>query len=117
MTVSATQGITTVVHPVSHPAAAKAVHAEPLGVPPRADGPYDARSGAAGPHMERDPGGRPQGLASPPAAGHVPDLKARITEVTAAAGATVKEPVHGGGRLVAATAGPEGNLLGLLEDR
>lgn len=38
---------------------------------------------------------------------------------TAAAGATVKEPVRdvGGGRLVATVTDPDGNALGLLQDR
>ena len=41
-----------------------------------------------------------------------------VAEVTAA-GATVKEPAHdvGGGRLVAAVTDPDGNVLGLLQDR
>ena len=46
----------------------------------------------------------------------VSDLAA--AEVTAA-GATVKEPAHdvGGGRLVATVTDPDGNVLGLLQDR
>ena len=48
----------------------------------------------------------------------VPDLEAKLAEVTAA-GATVKEPAHdvGGGRLVATVTDPDGNVLGLLQDR
>ena len=43
---------------------------------------------------------------------------ASLAEVTAA-GATVKEPVRdvGGGRLVATVTDPDGNVLGLLQDR
>ena len=71
---SSTQGIKTVLHPVSDLAAAKAVYTALLGVPPQTDEP---------------------------------------------AGATVKEPAHdvGGGRLVAAVTDPDGNVLGLLQDR
>ena len=49
---------------------------------------------------------------------HVPDLEAKLAEVSAA-GATVKEPAHdvGGGRLVAIVTDPDGNVLGLLQDR
>jgi predicted enzyme related to lactoylglutathione lyase len=49
---------------------------------------------------------------------HVPDIEAKLAEVTAA-GATVKEPVRevGGGRLVATVTDPDGNVLGLLQDR
>jgi predicted enzyme related to lactoylglutathione lyase len=49
---------------------------------------------------------------------HVPDIEAKLAEVTAA-GATVGEPAHdvGGGRLVATVTDPDGNVLGLLQDR
>jgi predicted enzyme related to lactoylglutathione lyase len=49
---------------------------------------------------------------------HVPDIEAKLAEVTAA-GATVKKPAHdvGGGRLVATVTDPDGNVLGLLQDR
>ena len=42
----------------------------------------------------------------------------KLVEVTAA-GATVNEPAHdvGGGRLVATVTDPDGNVLGLLQDR
>ena len=47
----------------------------------------------------------------------MPDLEAKLAEVTAA-GATAKEPAHDvrGGRL-ATTTDPDGNVLGLLQDR
>jgi predicted enzyme related to lactoylglutathione lyase len=49
---------------------------------------------------------------------HVSDIEAKLAEVTAA-GAAVKEPAHdvGGGRLVATVTDPDGNVLGLLQDR
>ena len=42
-----------------------------------------------------------------------------IRTVLTAAGATLKEPARGvgGGRLVATVTDPDGNVLGLLEDR
>jgi hypothetical protein len=50
--------------------------------------------------------------------GPSPDIEAKLAEVNAA-GATVKEPVRdvGGGRLVATIIDPDGNVLGLLQDR
>ena len=56
-------------------------------------------------------------MTSPVAYWHVPDIEAKLAEVTAA-GATVKEPAHdvGGGRLVATVTDPDGNVLGLLQD-
>ena len=118
MTGSTTQGITTVLHPVSDLATAKAVYAALLGVPPQTDESYYVGFEAAGQHIGLVPGGGPQGMTSPVAYRHVPDLEAKLAEVTAA-GAMVKEPPHdvGGGRLVATATDPDGNVLGLLQDR
>jgi predicted enzyme related to lactoylglutathione lyase len=118
MTDSSTQGIKTVLHPVSDLAKAKAVYAALLGVAPSADAPYYVGFEAAGQHIGLVPNGGPQGMTSPVAYWHVPDIEAKLAEVTAA-GATVKDPVRdvGGGRLVATVTDPDGNVLGLLQDR
>ena len=117
MTGSPTEGIKTVLHPVSDLAAAKAVYTALLGVPPQSDAPYYVGYEAAGQQIGLVPGGGPQGMSAPVSYWHVPDIKAKLAEVTAA-GATVKEPAHdvGGGRLVATFADPDGNVLGLLQD-
>jgi predicted enzyme related to lactoylglutathione lyase len=116
MSGSSTEGIKTVLHPVSDLAAAKAVYAALLGVPPQADESYYVGFEAAGQHIGLVPGGG-QGMTSPVAFWHVADIEAKLAEVTAA-GATVKEPAHdvGGGRLVATVTDPDGNVLGLLQD-
>ena len=118
MTGSSTQGIKTVLHPVSDLATAKAVYAALLGVQPSADAPYYVGFEAAGQHIGLVPGGGPQGMTSPVAYWHVPDIEAKLAEVTAA-GATLKESPRdvGGGRLVATFADPDGNVLGLIQDR
>jgi hypothetical protein len=74
VTGSSTQGIKTVLHPVSDVATAKEMYAALLGVPPQTDESYYVG---------------------------------------------VKEPAHdvGGGRLVATVTDPDGNILGLLQDR
>jgi hypothetical protein len=51
MTGSCTQGIKTVLHPVSDLATAKAVSAALLGVPPQTDGSYYVGFEAAGQHI------------------------------------------------------------------
>jgi predicted enzyme related to lactoylglutathione lyase len=118
MTGSSTQGIKTVLHPVSDLAAAKSVYAALLGVAPQTDGPYYVGFQAEGQQIGLVPSGGPQGMTSPVAYWHVPDIEAKLVEVTAA-GATVNEPVRdvGGGRLVATVADADGNILGLLQDR
>jgi predicted enzyme related to lactoylglutathione lyase len=118
MTAMKTQGIKTVLHPVSDLAKAKAVYTVLLGVPPQTDGPYYVGFETEGQHIGLVPGGGPQGMGSPVAYWHVPDIETKLAEVTAA-GATVKEPGRdvGGGRLVATVTDPDGNVLGLLQDR
>ena len=118
MTATSTLGIKTVLHPVTDLAAATSMYAALLGVAPKTEGPYYVGFDAAGQHIGLVPGGGPQGLTSPVAYWHVQDLEAKLAQVTAA-GATVQEPVRdvGGGRLVATVTDPDGNVLGLLQDR
>src|SRR5260370_23109531 len=117
MSDSATEGIKTVLHPVSDLQKAKAVYTALLGVPPSADSSYYVGFDTAGQHIGLVPSGGSQGMTSPVAYWHVPDIEAKLAEVTAA-GATVKEPPRnvGGGRLVATVPDPDGNVLGLLQD-
>ncbi len=117
MTGSPTKGIKTVLHPVSDLEAAKAVYTALLGVEPQHDAPYYVGYEAAGQHIGLVPGGAQQGMTSPVTYWHVPDIEAKLAEVTAA-GATVKEPARdvGFGRLVATVTDPDGNVLGLLQD-
>jgi predicted enzyme related to lactoylglutathione lyase len=118
MTSSSTQGIKTVLHPVSDMAKAKAVYAALLGVQPQTDSAYYVGFEAAGQQIGLVPSGGPQSMTSPVAYWHVADIEAKLAEVTAA-GATVKEFPHdvGGGRLVAAVTDPDGNVLGLIQDQ
>jgi predicted enzyme related to lactoylglutathione lyase len=118
MTESSTQGIKIVLHPVSDVAAAKAVYTALLGVPPVADSSYYVGFEADGQHIGLVPGGGPQGMTSPVAYWEVPDIEAKLAEVTAS-GAQVQESPRdvGGGRLVATFTDPDGNVLGLVQDR
>jgi predicted enzyme related to lactoylglutathione lyase len=118
MTGSSPQGIKTVLHPVSDLAKAKEVYTALLGVEPQADAPYYVGYDVAGQHIGLVPGGASQGMTGPVAYWHVPDIEAKLAEVTAAGG-TVKDPARdvGGGRLVATFTDPDGNVLGLLQDR
>jgi predicted enzyme related to lactoylglutathione lyase len=109
--------IGTVLHPVTDMAAATAVYTALLGSPPQHQADYYVGFDAAGQHIGLVPSGGPQGMTSPVAYWHVPDIEAKLVEVTAA-GASVKEPPRdvGGGRLVATVTDPDGNVLGLLQD-
>ncbi len=118
MTASSTQGIRTVLHPVSDLTPAKAMYAALLGIAPQADSEYYVGFDVEGQHIGLVPGGGPQGMTSPVAHWHVTDIEAKLAEVTAA-GATVKDAPRdvGGGRLVATFTDPDGNVLGLIQDR
>jgi predicted enzyme related to lactoylglutathione lyase len=118
MSDSSTQGIKVVLHPVSDLAKAKAVYIALLGMQPQSDSPYYVGFEAAGQQIGLVPGGGPQGMTSPVAYWSVPDIEAKLAEVTAV-GATVKEAPHdvGGGRLVASFTDLDGNVLGLMQDQ
>jgi predicted enzyme related to lactoylglutathione lyase len=118
MSDSSTQGIKTVLHPVSDLATAKAVYTALLGIPPQTDSSFYVGFDTAGQHIGLVPRGGPQSPTSPVAYWHVSDIEAKLAEVTAA-GATVKDPARnvGGGRLVATVTDPDGNVLGLLQDQ
>ena len=118
MTGSSTDGIKTVLHPVSDLATAKTVYEALLGVSPQTDSPYYVGFDVAGQHIGLVPGGGPQGMTSPVAYWHVADIEAKLAEL-GAAGASVKEAAHdvGGGRVVATVTDADGNVLGLLQDR
>jgi len=77
MTGSATEGIKTVLHPVSDLARAKAVYTALLGVPPQNDESYYVGFEAAGQHIGLVPGGGRQGMTGPVAYWHVPDIPCR----------------------------------------
>jgi predicted enzyme related to lactoylglutathione lyase len=111
-----TQGIKTVLHPVSDLAKAKAVYAALLGVEPQADSAYYVGFEAEGQQIGLVPAG-PQSPASPVAYWHVPDIEAKLAEVIAAGAAVKESPKNvGGGRLVATFTDLDGNVLGLIQD-
>ncbi|MFB9237985.1 VOC family protein [Plantactinospora siamensis] len=118
MTDPSTEGVRTLLHPVSDLAAAKAVYTALLGAEPTSDSSYYVGYEVAGQQIGLVPGGGPEQLTSPVAYWHVSDIEAKLAEVTAA-GATVKDPVRevGAGRRVATVTDPDGNVLGLLQDR
>lgn len=113
-----TQGIKTVLHPVADLAAAKTVYAALLGLEPQTDSPYYVGFEAEGQHIGLVPAGSPQSPESPVSYWHVADIEAKIAALTAA-GATVQQAARevGGGRLVATVTDPDGNVLGLIQDR
>ena len=112
-----TQGIKTVLHPVTDLAAAKAVYTALLGTEPQADAPYYVGYDAEGQHIGLVPNGAQQGMTGPVTYWHVDDIAAKLAEVTAAGAQVKDEPKDvGNGRLVATFTDTDGNVLGLLQD-
>ena len=111
-------GYKIVLHPVTDVAKAKQVYAALLGTQPQADDSYYVGFDVDGQHVGLVPGGGPQGMTSPVAYWEVSDIEAKLAEVVEA-GAVVKEAAHevGGGRMVATVTDPDGNVLGLVQDR
>jgi predicted enzyme related to lactoylglutathione lyase len=112
-----TEGIKTVLHTVTDLTAAKRVFTALLGAPPTADSDYYVGYDVAGQHIGLVPAAGPEGRKPPVSYWHVPDIDAKLAELTAA-GATVGDAptVVGPGRRVATVVDPDGNVLGLLQD-
>jgi predicted enzyme related to lactoylglutathione lyase len=112
------EGIKTVLHPVTDLAAAKAVYTALLGIEPQADSSYYVGYDFAGQQIGLVPSGAAQGMTSPVAYWHVSDIEAKLAEVTAAGAKLNESPREvGGGRLVASFTDPDGNVLGLIQDK
>jgi predicted enzyme related to lactoylglutathione lyase len=108
------EGIKTVIYPVTDLARAKAMLSAILGQDPYMDKPYYVGFKAGDQDIGLDPHGHRSG-----AVGyfHVGDIKAAFQALTDA-GAEVDEEIKdvGGGRLIASVKDPDGNLIGLLQD-
>ena len=113
-----TMGIQTVLHPVTDLAKAKAVYSALLGMTPQSDTEYYVGYEAEGQQIGLVPGGGQEGATSPVAYWHVADIEGKLDAVTAAGAARKDDPRDvGGGRLVATFTDPDGNVLGLIQDR
>jgi predicted enzyme related to lactoylglutathione lyase len=114
---SSTQGVQTILHPVTDLEKAKAVYSALLGMEPTSDSAYYVGYEAAGQQIGLVPNAGAQGMTSPTAYWHVADIEAKLAEVTAAGG-TVKDSPRdvGGGRLVATFTDADANVLGLIQD-
>lgn len=118
MTASSTQGIKIVLHPVTDLRKARETYAALLGVSPAADSDYYVGFDVEGQHIGLVPGGGPEGATSPVAYWQVADIQAKLAEVTAAGGSVKDAPREvGPGRVVATFTDPDGNVLGLVQDR
>jgi predicted enzyme related to lactoylglutathione lyase len=109
-----TDGLKTIVLPVTDLAKAKTLYRELLGVDPSSDEPYYVGFTVGDQHVGLDPNGhRDTGAVG---YWHVDDIKASFTALLDAAAQPVQD-VHdvGGGRLIATVKDADGNVIGLLQ--
>ncbi|MGH3185464.1 MAG: VOC family protein [Streptosporangiaceae bacterium] len=108
------EGIKTVIYPVSDLARAKAMFSAVLGAGPVMDTPYYVGFKVNGQDIGLDPHGHKSG-----AVGYfqVGDIKGAL-QALLEAGAEVDQDLKdvGGGRLIASVKDADGNLIGLLQD-
>jgi predicted enzyme related to lactoylglutathione lyase len=109
-----TDGLKTIIFPVSDIAKAKALYSDLLGVQPSADAPYYVGFDVAGQHVGLDPNGHRHGMT---AYWHVDDIRGRLKVLLDAGAETLQEVKDvGGGRLIASVKDADGNVIGLLQE-
>lgn len=112
-----TEGMKTIIYPVTDLAKAKVLYGELLGVEPYADEAYYVGFGVGGQDIGLDPNGHGQGMTGPVAYWHVDDIEGSLKALLGA-GAQAWQGVRdvGGGRLIASVKDADGNAIGLLQD-
>ena len=108
------EGIKTVIYPVSDIARAKAAFSTVLGAEPVMDQPHYVQFNVGDQSIGLDPHGHKSGAV---AYFHISDIKTTL-QALVEAGGEVDQDVKdvGGGRLIAAVKDADGNLIGLLQD-
>jgi predicted enzyme related to lactoylglutathione lyase len=111
-----TDGVKTIIYPVTDIASAKALYTTLLGVEPVMDKPYYVGYRVADQDIGLDPNGHRQGMTGPVPYWHVDDLEA-VAEALLGSGAEVVQEAKdvGGGKLVATLKDADGNLIGLIQ--
>lgn len=111
-----TEGLETIIFPVSDLAKAKAVYGGLLGAQPSMDAPYYVGFDVGGQHVGLDPNGHGNGMSGPVGYWHVDDITSSLKALLDT-GADVVQDVTGvgGGRLIATVEDADGNVIGLLQ--
>ena len=112
-----TEGIKTIIYPVTDLAKAKNTFGRLLGVEPYADQPYYVGFKVNGQDIGLDPNGHRSGMTGPVAYLHVDDLQGSM-QVLLDGGGEVQGKVRdvGGGRQIVTVKDADGNAIGLLQD-
>ena len=111
------EGIKTIIYPVTDIAKAKPVYSRLLGTEPAYDESYYVGYTVGGQDIGLDPNGHRSGMTGPVAYLHVEDIQ-RSMQVLLDAGGEVQGKVRdvGGGRQIVTVKDADGNAIGLLQD-
>ena len=112
-----TEGIKTLIFPVTDVAKAKTTFSQLLGVEPDSDAPYYVGFKVNGQDIGLDPNGHRSGMTGPVAFLHVEDIQTSM-QVLVDGGGEVQGAVRnvGGGRQIVTVKDADGNAIGLLQD-
>jgi predicted enzyme related to lactoylglutathione lyase len=112
-----TEGIKTLIVPVTDLTKAKTTFTQLLGVEPYADQPYYVGFKVDGQDIGLDPNGHRSGMTGPVAYLHVDDIQGSM-QVLLDAGGEMQGKVRevGGGRRIVTVKDADGNAIGLLQD-
>jgi predicted enzyme related to lactoylglutathione lyase len=109
-----TEGIKTIIYPVTDLANAKTLYSELLGIEPYMDEAYYVGFNIEGQTNVLDPHGHSEGMTGPVAYRHVNDIEERLQALRdAAAHQGVREV--GGGKLLSSVKDTDGNVIGLIQ--
>ena len=112
-----TNGIQTIIYPVSDVAAAKALFGPLLGVEPYADEVYYVGYKVAGQDIGLDPNGHKKGMTGPLPYVTVADIRAAFQTLLDGGAEATQEPKDvGGGKLIASVKDKDGNPIGLTQE-
>jgi len=109
-----TEGVKTIIYPVTDLAKAKTLYGKLLGVEPNMDEAYYVGFNVEGQDVGLDPHG--QGMTGPVGYWHVDDIK-KCLKALLDAGAEAHQELKdiGGGKLIASVKDADGNVIGLIQ--
>jgi predicted enzyme related to lactoylglutathione lyase len=111
-----TEGVKTIIYPVTDLAKAKTLYSQLLGVEPDMDETYYVGFNVEGQDVGLDPHGHSQGMTGPVGYWHVDDIEESL-ELLLEAGAEAHQVIRdvGGGKLIASVKDADGNIIGLIQ--
>ena len=111
-----TEGVKTIMYPVTDLARAKTLYGKLAGVEPYMDEAYYVGFNVEGQDFGLDPHGHSKGMTGPIAYWHVDDIEERL-DTLLDAGAEAHQEIRdvGGGKLLASVKDTDGNVIGLIQ--